>query len=140
MTAPTTTQATLDQAAWWLALASLPFALFALRSPVPVHFVKVTGAALLVLLVLCALAAVGARTGRGVLVLAAAVGLLIAAVVQLAQTGRGTNWLGGDGSTYSVFLGFGVGLLALGLARRTLTALHHAQDAAIRPTDPKDVP
>lgn len=140
MSGRTTSLATLDRAAWWLALAALPFALFALGGPVTVHLVKVTGPALVVLLVLCALAAAGARTGRGVLIMAAAAGLLLAALVQLAQNGRGTNWLGGDGSTYAVLLGFGVGLLALGLGRRALTSPPHAPAAASGRTDPQDVP
>lgn len=139
MSAPATSPVTLDRAAWWLALCALPFTLFALGGPVTVHLVKVTGPALVVLLGLCALAAAGARTGRSVLIMAAGAGLLLAALVQLAQNGRGTNWLGGDGSTYAVLLGFGVGLLALGLGRHALSSLPHAPDSASGPIDSKDL-
>ncbi len=74
-------------------------------------------------LTLCALAAAGARTGSGVLLLVAGAGLLLAALVQPAQDGRGTNWLGGNGSTYAMLLGFGGGLLALGHGRHALSSL-----------------
>jgi hypothetical protein len=38
-------------------------------------------------------------------------------VLQLVQLGGDPNWLRGDGSTFSLFLGVGVGLLVLGLVR-----------------------
>jgi len=45
----------------------------------------------------------------------AGAGFLVAAVLQFAQLGRASNWLQGDGSTVSLFLGLGIGLLILGL-------------------------
>jgi hypothetical protein len=52
--------------------------------------------------------------------LAAATGamLLAAAVVQVPVWGSGDNWLGGNGSTASLWLGLGIGLLTVGLADR----------------------
>lgn len=51
---------------------------------------------------------------------AAAVGGLFvaAAVVQVLVWASSDNWLGGNGSTASLWLGLGVGLLAVGLADR----------------------
>jgi hypothetical protein len=43
---------------------------------------------------------------------------LVAAVVQVPVWGSGDNWLGGNGSTSSLWLGFGLGLAAAGLADR----------------------
>lgn len=52
--------------------------------------------------------------------LAAATGgaFVAAAVVQVPVWGSGNNWLGGNGSTVSLWLGLGLGLLAVGLADR----------------------
>jgi hypothetical protein len=43
---------------------------------------------------------------------------LVAAVVQMAVWAAGDNWLGGNGSTASVWLGLGVGLVLVGSADR----------------------
>jgi hypothetical protein len=43
---------------------------------------------------------------------------LAAAVVQVPVWGGSNNWLGGNGSTVSLWLGLGIGLLAVGLADR----------------------
>lgn len=40
------------------------------------------------------------------------------AVVQVPVWGGGDNWLGGNGSTASLWLGLGIGLLTVGLADR----------------------
>jgi hypothetical protein len=39
------------------------------------------------------------------------VGFGRAALLQLIQFGRATNWLGGNGSTFSLFMALGIGLL-----------------------------
>lgn len=51
---------------------------------------------------------------------AAAIGamFLAAAVVQVPVWGSANNWLGGNGSTASLWLGLGIGLLTVGLADR----------------------
>ncbi|ROO63137.1 hypothetical protein EDC02_5154 [Micromonospora sp. Llam0] len=41
-----------------------------------------------------------------------------AAVVQVPVWGSGNNWLGGNGATASLWLGLGLGLMAVGLADR----------------------
>jgi hypothetical protein len=77
--------------------------------------VRVEGAGLAVLLVLSALAVVAGRLSRRPLAAVAGAGFAAAAVLQLVQLGRDTNWLDGDGSTVSLFLGLGIGLLVLAL-------------------------
>jgi hypothetical protein len=44
-------------------------------------------------------------------------GFAVAAAIQLVQFGRPTNWLAGDGSTFTLLLGLAVGLVAVGTAR-----------------------
>ncbi len=110
----------LDRAALVLGGAALLSSLFAISTggPEPVDFIHVRGAALGVLLVLGAIAALGGILHRRVLVIVAGAGLAIAAVIQLLQVGRATNWLGGDGSTLALMGGIGLGLLAVGLTSR----------------------
>lgn len=50
--------------------------------------------------------------------LLAGAGFLVAAAIQLVQTGRATNWLGGRPSTFSFLLAAGVGLCVLAIAQR----------------------
>lgn len=109
----------LDQAAATLGAAGVASVVFSLTTSSNNNFVKVTGAGLLVfpLLGLCALA--GGLTGRRILVRLAGVAYVAAAVLQLAQFGRSTNWLGGIGSTFALLLALGLGLLVVGFAPRT---------------------
>src|SRR5262249_30645791 len=89
-------------------LASRPFALVDLvdpAAPPQYQLVRLHWPAWAVLLVLGVVAIVGAWLGRRLLVAAAGVGFGAAAVVQLVQLGGSTNWLHGDGSTMSLFLG-----------------------------------
>jgi hypothetical protein len=104
-----------NRAAFVLGLGAAASALFALADPVQYRLVRLDGLGVVVLLVLAVVAMAGARLGRRLLVAAAGAGFLLAAVLQLVQLGTGPNWLRGDGSTMSLFLGFGVGLLVLGL-------------------------
>jgi hypothetical protein len=90
---------------------------FAFVDAVQYRMVRLGAGSLAVLLVFAVLAIAGARMGRRALVTAAGAGLLAAAVLQLLQLGSGANWLGGDGSTVSFFLGVGVGWLVLGSVR-----------------------
>ncbi len=84
-----------------------------------VRLVKVTPVAALVLLVVAVLGVLGARTGRSILYLTAG-GLAVAAgVLQLAQFGRATNWVGGNGSTAALLAGLGIGFCALWYANRS---------------------
>ncbi len=98
-----------------LGLGALASGLFAVVDPIQYRLVRVQGPGLAVLLALAAVAVVGGRLARRALVVSSGAGFLLAAAVQMVQLGAGTNWLRGDGSTFSLFLGFAAGLLTLGL-------------------------
>jgi len=108
----------LDRAAVALGTAGVLLVLMTPLGGDPWELVQVGVGAAVVTALLGALAVVGGRTARVPLVLAAGGGYLAAALLQLSQFGRDTNWLGGNGSTVSYFLGLGAGLLAVALARR----------------------
>jgi hypothetical protein len=78
----------------------------------------VRGWTVAVALVLGALALAAGWTARPVLGVVAGAAFLAAAAVQLAVWAAGDDWLGGDGSTISLWLGLGVGLLLVCLAPR----------------------
>lgn len=105
----------LARAATWLGVAGVVAAVFTLTSGLW-KAVEIRGSAIPVTIALGLLAVAGARLGNRVPVLVAGAGYLAAAALQLVQAGRDTNWLGGNGSTFSLFLGLGVGLLAVALA------------------------
>jgi len=82
------------------------------------RLIKIAPAALVILLVVGALGALGAQLGRPPLYLAASVLALAAAVLQFAQLGTTANWVGGNGSTMSLLAGLGFGFGALWYALR----------------------
>ncbi|GAB3416176.1 hypothetical protein GCM10027569_38490 [Flindersiella endophytica] len=83
-------------------------------------FVQMGGGAALVALGLGALTVLAGWLGRRVLVAIAGGAFLAVAILQVAFETAGTNPLSGDGSTFSLWLGLGVGLLALAfLGRRS---------------------
>ena len=110
------THDTLDRAALVLGLVSVVSAVF-----VFVHgtfqLVQIGAAGLVVALVLGLLAVVAGWLDERTLMLAAGAGFLLAAAVQLVLLERGSSgFLGGNASTFSLWLGLGVGLIAVGLA------------------------
>lgn len=109
-----------DRAVIALGAGALACSLFAIApgSQGKADFVQIRDLGLVVLLVLGALAVLGGVLGNRLVAIAAGTGFAVAAVVQLVQWGRDTNWLAGDGSTIAVLGGFGVGLLAIGLTPR----------------------
>lgn len=108
----------LDQAAAALGAAGIASLVFSLATSSNNNFVKVQGAALVVFPVLGACALVGGLMGLRILVRLAGAAYLAAAILQLAQFGRSTNWLDGLGSTYALLLALGIGLLVVGFAPR----------------------
>jgi hypothetical protein len=55
--------------------------------------------------------------GERALILATGMAFLLAAVIQIVLLTRGAgSFLGGNASTFSLWLGLGVGLIAVGLA------------------------
>lgn len=103
------------RAALILGVGAVASGVFSLLDDVRYRLVRLSGAGLVVLLLLGALAIVASRLADRRIVAAAGAGFVVAAALQLAQLGRAANWLRGDGSTVSLFLGLGVGLLVLGL-------------------------
>jgi hypothetical protein len=100
-----------------LAAGAIAAGAFVFVDPVQYRLVRVGWLSLAALLVFATVAIAGARLNRPALVTAAGAGLLAGAGLQLFQLGSGTNWLGGDGSTVSFFLGIGIGWLVLGTLR-----------------------
>jgi len=101
------------RAALILGAAGIASPVFALSTSPNNNFVDVEGLALLVFPVLGVVAVLGVVLASRPVVLASGAGLVVAAVVQLAQFGRSPNWLGGNGSTFSLLLALGTGLLVL---------------------------
>jgi len=109
---------TLDRAALVLGAVSIVSAGF-----VFVHgtfqLVQIGAAGLVVALVLGLLAIVAGWLDERILMLAAGVGFLLAATVQLVLLAGGrSGFLGGNASTFSLWLGLGAGLIAIGLVPR----------------------
>lgn len=77
------------------------------------------GGAIAVAVAVGLLAIIAGRLGSRPLVLAAGVAFLAAAVVLLVLLGARGNggFIDGSGSTFSLWLGFGVGLVSLALTR-----------------------
>jgi hypothetical protein len=63
-------------------------------------------------------AIVAGLTRRRTVATATGAAFLMAAIVQVALWAAGDNWLGGNGSTASVWLGLGTGLVLVGTADR----------------------
>jgi hypothetical protein len=102
------------RSAWVLGVGGLLCGVFTFIDAVQYRLVRVEGWSLAVLLALAGLAIAAGVLRQRLLVVAAGGGFLLAALLQLIAW-TGSNWLGGDGSTVSLFAGLGVGLLALGL-------------------------
>lgn len=111
----------LDRAALVLGAVSIISAGFAFVQG-DLQLVQISAAGLVVALVLGLLAIVAGRLGERTLILAAGAGFLLAAGVQLGMLARGASLLGGDASTFSLWLGLGVGLVAIGMVPRPETA------------------
>lgn len=106
----------LGRAALALGVAGVISPVFALSTGSNNNFVLVQNAALVVLPVLGVGAVLGVVLARRLLVILAGAGFAGAALLQLIQFGRATNWLEGNGSTFSLLMALGIGLLTVGLA------------------------
>lgn len=110
------THDSLDRAALVLGVVSIVSAAF-----VFVHgtfqLVQIGAVGLVVAIVLGLLAVVAGWLDERTLMFAAGAGFLIAAAVQLVLLAGGTSgFLGGNPSTFSLWLALGVGLIAVGIA------------------------
>jgi hypothetical protein len=105
----------LDRAVLVLGLVSIVSGLFVFVDGT-FQLVQIRAAGLVVALVLGLLAVVAGWLDERTLMLAAGAGFLLAAAVQLALlAGGGSGFLGGNASTFSLWLGLGVGLIAIGI-------------------------
>jgi hypothetical protein len=111
-----------DRAALVLGAVSIVSVAFAFVQG-DLQLVQIRAAGLVVALVLGLLAVVAGWLGERTLILAAGAGFLLAAAVQLGMVaGGGAGLLGGNASTFSLWLGLGVGLIAVGMVPRPETA------------------
>jgi hypothetical protein len=108
----------LDRAAMVLGVVGVVSIGFALTTSSNNNFVLVQGLGLILFPVLGAGAVIGGALGQRSIVLAAGAAYVASALIQLAQFGRPTNWIGGNGSTFALLLSLGIGLLVVGLAPR----------------------
>jgi hypothetical protein len=112
----------LDRAALVLGAVSIVSVAFAFVQG-DLQLVQIRAAGLVVALVLGLLAVVAGWLGERTLILAAGAGFLLAVAVQLGMVaGGGAGLLGGNASTFSLWLGLGVGLIAVGMVPRPETA------------------
>ena len=88
---------------------------FALTTSSNNNFVLVQGLGLVVFPVLGLVAVLGVALAKRLIVILAGAGFALAALVQLTQLGRSPNWLDGNGSTFSLLMALGIGLLATAL-------------------------
>jgi hypothetical protein len=99
------------RAALALGILGLVTPVFALSTSSNNNFVLVQSLALVMFPLLGLVAVVGALTRQRAVIAAAGAAYGVAALVQLVQLGRETNWLGGNGSTFALLLALAVGLL-----------------------------
>jgi hypothetical protein len=113
---------TLDRAAMVLGAVSIISTAFVFARGT-FQLVQIGAAGLVVALVLGLLAVLAGWWDEPTLMLAAGTGFLLAAAVQLILLAGGIGGLlGGNASTFSLWLGLGVGLIAIGLVPRPETA------------------
>ncbi|GAA2410329.1 hypothetical protein GCM10010191_18920 [Actinomadura vinacea] len=107
-----------DRSVLALGATSLASVLFTFTDGYPWEMAAMPGPAVVVAVVLglAACAAVALRASIPVIIVGAA--FLAAAVVVLLEPLLNQKWIEGTGSTFSLWLGLGVGLVAAGLARR----------------------
>ena len=111
---PGTPDGRVRQAGYGLSAAAAVSILFLLApSNDAVRLIQIGAVAAVILLIVAVLGALSARTGKAALYLATGLLALAAAVLQLIQFGRDTNWIGGNGSTVAWLAGLGIGFAAL---------------------------
>jgi hypothetical protein len=120
----------LDRAALVLGLVSIVSGVFVFVDGT-FQLVQIGAVGLVVALVLGLLAVVAGCLDERTLMLAAGAGFLLAAAVQLALLAGGSSgFVGGNASTFSLWLGLGVGLIAIGVVRGPETADEPSQVTA----------
>ncbi|QNE21364.1 hypothetical protein F1D05_29895 [Kribbella qitaiheensis] len=106
----------LDRSAIALGVGAAASPLLGLGSQTPPRLITLGTIGVIVTLVLAITALAGGYLHVRPLIMAAGAGFVAAAVLQTVQASLGgANTLGGDGSIVALYLGFAVGLLAIGL-------------------------
>ncbi len=105
----------LGRAALVLGAAGVLSPVFALSTSSNNNFVQVRNGGLATFVILGLVAILGAVLAQRLLVVVAGAGFALAALLQLVQFGRSTNWLDGNGSTFSLLTALAIGLLIVGL-------------------------
>jgi hypothetical protein len=109
------TRDAVDRVALVLGVVSIVSALFVFVDG-SFQLIQIRAGGLVVALVLGLLAVVAGLLKERALVLATGVAFLLAAAVQLGLLAMGSSGLlGGNASTFSLWLGLGVGLIAIGM-------------------------
>jgi hypothetical protein len=122
----------LDRAAVVLGVGAAASPLLGIAGRPPLKLIAFGIGAVLVALLLGALAVAGGLLSKRALVVLAGAGFAAAAVLLVVTQSLGiSNALGGDGSTFGVFLAFAVGLLAVGLARVPVTESTNLQPKGV---------
>lgn len=103
------------RAALWIGVGSIASCLFTFVSGDNLQLVLVGTSAVIVLIVLgiAAVVAGAMRNATATLVIGGV--FVLAAVLGVVQLGSSSQLLAGSSSTFALYLGFGVGLVALGL-------------------------
>ena len=101
--------------ALWIGIGSIACCLFTFVSGDNLRLVLVGTSAVVVLIVLGVAAIVAGMMRNAVVALVAGVVYVLAAVLGVVQLGSATQVLAGSSSTYALYLGLGVGLVAVGL-------------------------
>lgn len=107
-----------DRAVLVLGLASLFSVVFAAADGDPWEMVAMPDAAVVIAVVLGLAAGAAGVLGLRFAAIAAGAAFLVAAVLVPVEQSLGEKWIEGTGSTFSLWLGLGAGLVAAGLVRR----------------------
>lgn len=108
-----------DQAVLALGASSLLSIVFTAADGDPWEMVEMPGTAVIIAAALGVAAVVAGVFGLRIAAVAVGAAFVAAAVVVLVESSLGEKWIGGTGSTFSLWLGLGVALMAAGLVRRT---------------------
>lgn len=115
-------QGVISGAAWLIGLAafasSIDLAPLANKGAAVLSLLHLNQVGALVTGVMAMIALFGIAFRVGDLVVGAGVGFVGAAIVQVAQLGKATNWFGGDASTLTFFAAVAVGLSILSFPPR----------------------
>ncbi|NED99277.1 Rv1678 family membrane protein [Phytoactinopolyspora halotolerans] len=121
-----------DRACVVMGAASIVSVVFVAEGLQEFRFIWLDGVSVAIALGVGALACLAGLLARPVLAVVAGTAYLIAAVLQVISTAAGDDWLGGNISAASFWVGLGSGLLVVGLTPRD------AAEPSAQPESPSD--